>query len=76
MRNKSILCYLGIHKWLYYLPDWTGDGHTIRASKSLEGKYNPLSKDTWLQSGVIRVCTRGCGKRQAYQDSLASPIWR
>ena len=56
-----VLCRLGFHKWLYRLPDWGGDGHTLREGKNLREEHCPTCKCTWLQDGVMRICKRGCG---------------
>ena len=65
--KKSLACRLGFHKWLYRLPDWGGDGHTIRQDTSLCENHCPSCKCSWLQEGVMRICTRGCGVRHTYQ---------
>ena len=62
----KILCLLGFHKWLYRLPDWGGDGHTLREDTTLLEHHCPTCKCTWLQDGVVRICQRGCRRNQTF----------
>ena len=72
--NKSLLCWIGIHKWIFRLPDWGGErgGETLKEDNTLREHHCPTCKCSWLQEGVIRICARGCGARNIYRDSY----WR
>ena len=64
--GARVLCRLGFHKWLYRLPDWGGDGHTLREDTNLREQHCPTCKCTWLQDGVMRICRRGCGTHHTF----------
>ncbi len=75
--KKSMLCRLGFHKWLYRLPDWGGDGHTLREGTNLREEHCPTCKCTWFQEGVIRICMHGCGTHHtAKRIDYGSIEWR
>ena len=68
----KVFCRLGFHKWLYRLPNWGGDGRTLREDTTLRENHCPTCKCTWLQYGVMRVCRRGCGIHHTWRDE----VWR
>jgi len=74
--KPMLLCRLGFHKWFYRLPDWGGDGHTLKEGTDLLEMHCLTCRCSWLQTGVTRTCTRGCGTHNTFQFVSDHNEWR